>query len=128
MKLKATSHSNFEPHPEADCTAVCVDITPTKRVETAYGSREVFRIVFETDVLQGDGKPHLVWSRGFTPTLHEKSALRAFLKQWLGRDLNNGEQAEFDLDMLIGKTAKFLVSGPMHAEHQQLTMIPVHFA
>ncbi|MBU6303736.1 MAG: hypothetical protein KGS60_19485 [Verrucomicrobia bacterium] len=109
MKLKATSNSNFEPHPEADCTAVCVDITPTKRVETAYGAREVFRIVFETDVLQGDGKPHLVWSRGFTPTLHEKSALRAFLKQWFGRDLNSRELSELDTESLIGLTAKLLI-------------------
>ena len=109
MKLKATSNSNFEPHPEADCIGVCVDITPLKKVETAFGPREVFRIVFETDVLQGDGKPHLVWSRGFTPTLHEKSALRDFLKKWFGRDLNAKELAELDTDSLIGKTAKLSI-------------------
>jgi len=60
-------------------------------------------------VLRADGTPHLVWSRGFTPTLHEKAALRAFLKKWFGRDLNSGEQAEFDLDTLIGKTAKLSI-------------------
>ncbi len=71
MKLKSNPSSNFEPHPEADCIGVCVDVTPLKTIDSAYGKREVFKLVFETTVLRDDGRPHLVWSRSFTPSLHE---------------------------------------------------------
>jgi hypothetical protein len=114
MKLKSTPSSTFEPHPEADCIGVCVDVTPLKKIESAYGPREVFRLVFETDVIRDDGRPHLVWSRSFTPTLHEKAAFRAFLKQWFGRDLNAKELAELDTESLIGRTAKLSI---VHADH-----------
>lgn len=109
MKLKSNPDSSFEPHPESDCIGVCVDVTPLKRIESAYGPREVFKLVFETDQLREDGRPYLVWSRSFTPSLHEKAAFRAFLKQWLGRDLNAKELAEFDTESLIGRTAKLSI-------------------
>ncbi len=109
MKLKSNSSSNFEPHPEADCIGVLVDVTPLKRVESSFGPREVFKLVFETNVLRDDGRPHLVWSRSFTPSLHEKAAFRAFLKQWFGRDLTAKELAEFDTESLIGRTAKLSI-------------------
>jgi hypothetical protein len=118
MKLKSTPTSNFEPHPEADCTGVCVDVTPLKKTESAFGPREVFRIVFETDQLRDDGRPHLVWSRSFTPTLHEKSALRTFLKQWFGRDLNAAELSELDTEDLVGRKAKLSI---VHNEHNGVT-------
>ncbi|MFZ9938330.1 MAG: hypothetical protein ACO3JG_14930, partial [Luteolibacter sp.] len=47
--------------------------------------------------------------RGFTPSLHEKAALRAFLKQWFGRDLTKAEQDEFDTESLIGRPARVSV-------------------
>ncbi len=114
MKLKANPSTNFEPHPEADCIGVCVDVTPLKRVESAYGPRDVFKCVFETDQLREDGSHFLVWSRSFTPSLHEKAAFRAFIKQWFGRDLNAKELAEFDTESLIGRTAKLSI---VHNEH-----------
>ena len=109
MKLKSNPSSNFEPHPESDCIGVCVDVTPLKRVESSFGPREVFKLVFETTMLRDDGRPHLVWSRSFTPSLHEKAAFRAFLKQWFGRDLTVKELAEFDTESLIGRTAKLSI-------------------
>jgi hypothetical protein len=118
MKLTVKSNSDFEPHPEADCVGVLVDITPLKRVESAYGPREVFKCVFETDQLRDDGLPYLVWSRGFTASLHEKSAFRAFLNQWFGRDLNVKEQAVFDTEDLIGRSAKLSI---VHNEHNGST-------
>ena len=102
MKI-GTKTKSFDPHPEYEGPAVCVDCTPPKIVQSEYGPREQFRLVFETQSLREDGKPHLVWSRGFTPSLHEKAALRTFLKQWLGRDLSAAEQAEFDTELLVGK-------------------------
>ena len=109
MKLAAKSESTFEPHPEADCEGVLVDVTPLKRVESNYGPREVFKLVFETTEKREDGRPYLVWSRSFTPSLHEKSAFRAFLKQWFGRDLTAQELAELETDDLIGRTAKLSI-------------------
>jgi hypothetical protein len=110
MKLSATgSATPFEAHPEYDGQAVCVDCTPLKKTNSTYGERETFRIVFETRELRQDGKPYLLFSRGFTPSLHEKAALRAFLKQWFGRDLTTAEQNEFDTESLVGRPARVSV-------------------
>jgi hypothetical protein len=109
MKLTAQSNKPFDTHPEYNGNAVCVDVTPPKTVQTDYGPKEQFRFVFETTQLRDDGKPYLVWSRGFNTTLGEKSALRAFLKQWFGRDLTTAEQQEFDTDTLIGRTAQIVI-------------------
>lgn len=110
MKLTAKqTSSNFEPHPESDCTAVCVDITPLKSQETSFGKRDVFKLVFESDMLRDDARPFLVWSRNFTASLHEKSALRAFLRQWFGRDLTAAELDEYDTESLLGRTARLSI-------------------
>lgn len=109
MRLTAKNDQAFEAHPESDCDAVCVDVTPLKKTPSAYGERETFKLVFETSELRQDGRPYLVWSRSFTPSLHEKSALRAFLKQWFGRDLTAAEMSGFDTDTLIGRTARLSV-------------------
>ena len=109
MKLTAQSNKPFDTHPEYNGNAVCVDVTPPKTVQTDYGPKEQFRVVFETTQLRDDGKPYLVWSRGFNTTLGEKSALRAFLKQWFGRDLTAAEQQEFDTDTLIARTAQIVI-------------------
>jgi hypothetical protein len=109
MKLTAQSNKPFDTHPEYNGNAVCVDVTPPKTVQTDYGPKEQFRFVFETTQLRDDGKPYLVWSRGFNTTLGEKSALRAFLKQWFGRDLTAAEQQEFDTDTLIARNAQIVI-------------------
>jgi hypothetical protein len=110
MKLSASgTNTPFESHPEFDGQAVCVDVTPLKKTQSTYGERETFRIVFETTELRQNGSPYLLFSRSFTPSLHEKAALRAFLKQWMGRDLTTAEQNEFDTDSLIGRPARVSV-------------------
>jgi len=108
MKLSAKNKS-FEPCPEYNGPAVCVDVTIPKRVESQYGPKEVFRVVFETKLLREDGTPYCVWSRGFTPSLHEKSAFSQFLRKWNGRALTAAEEEEFDTESLIGKTAEITV-------------------
>lgn len=114
MKI-AGNTKKFDPCPEFTGRAVCVDITDTKKVQTQYGEQEKFKIVFEIDLEQRakvDGKdvvrPWCVWSPGFTPSLHDKSGLRKFLRGWLGRDLTEQEITLFDTDSLLGKPA-FLV-------------------
>lgn len=110
MKLSA-NHSNqpFQIHPEYDGQAVCVDVTPLKKTQSSYGERDTFNVVFETAELRDDGKPFLLFSRRFTPSLHEKAAFRAFLRQWFGRDLTVTEQDEFDTESLIGRPARVSV-------------------
>ena len=109
MKLTSKSNKPFESHPEYTGQAVCVDVTPLKTVQTDYGPKEKFRLVFETTELRGDGRPFHVWSQAFTPSLGEKAALRAFLKQWFKRDLTAAEQEEFDTEALIGRPAHLVV-------------------
>lgn len=108
MKLTKNSKS-FEPCPEYSGQAVAVDVTPLKKVETAYGPKETFKVVFETPLLREDGTPYCVWSRGFTPSLHEKAAFAQFLRKWFGRALTQAEESEFDTEVLIGKTAEITV-------------------
>lgn len=108
MKLTKKSNS-FEPCPEFTGQAVCVDVTPPKRVETAFGPKEQFKIVFEVPLLREDGTPFTVWSRPFTPSLHEKAAFAQFLRKWYGRPLTAAEEEEFDTENLLGRTAELTV-------------------
>jgi hypothetical protein len=108
MKITKKSQS-FDPCPEYSGQAVVVDVTPLKKTETAYGPKEVFRVVFETKALRQDGSPFCVWSRGFTPSLNEKAAFSQFLRKWFGRALTEAEASEFDTENLIGKTADITV-------------------
>lgn len=117
MKL-TENKTNFEPCPEYTGKAVCVDVTPLKKVQSDYGEREIFRIVFEIEERRawkddkGDThvQPWTVWSTGFTPSIHEKSNLRKFLRSWFGRDLTEAEREGFDTETLIGKPAFIVVS------------------
>lgn len=104
MKISKKSQT-FENHPEFTGPAVCVDCTPPKRVETSFGPRDQFKLVFETGCLRQDGSPFLVWSSGFTPSLHEKASLSKFLRQWFGRPLTKAEEDEFDTENLVGRPA-----------------------
>jgi hypothetical protein len=110
MKLTSKSNSTFTPHPEYTGPALCTDVTPLKRIKTRFGERDVFRLVFETGQLRPDGSPFLVWSSGFTPSLHEKSSFRKFLKGWLGRELTAAELDEFDTETLVGRTAQLVIT------------------
>src|SRR5215475_5593205 len=107
-KIKNNS-SKFEPCPEYTGRAVCVDCTPLKKQQSQYGEREVFKLVFETELEREDGSRFCAWSRNFTPTLNEKSNLRKFLRGWFGRDLSRVELDGFDTESLIGKTAQIVV-------------------
>lgn len=110
MKLSNKSGGNFAAHEEGDFRGVCVDVTPLVKQQSKFGDREIFRLVFETDAEpREDGSRQCVWSRGFTPSLNEKANFRKFLRQWFGRDLTAAEEAEFDTEALIGKTAEIHV-------------------
>ena len=111
MKLSEKKGGDFQPHPETDGTvkAVIVDVTPTKKIQSEFGERDVFRVVFETETTGEDGKRWCVWSRGYTPSLHEKSNFRKEVKKMIGRDLTAAELNEFDTESLIGMGVKLII-------------------
>lgn len=111
MKLSEKKGGDFVPHPVTDSKVkgVIVDVTPLKKTQSQYGEREVFRLVYETEVLKDDGTRHLIWSRPYTPSLNEKANLRKDLKKILGRDLTAAELKEFDAESLIGMGVKLLI-------------------
>lgn len=108
MRIK-TNGGNFQPCPEYTGPAVCVDVTPLKTVQTQFGPKEKFRFVFEIGEAKEDGTPWCVWSAPFTPSYHENSALRPFLRKWMGRELSADEVKEFDTESLLGRTAHITV-------------------
>ena len=114
MKLLAKSGGDFTPHPETDGTvqAVIVDVTPLKKMQSQFGEREVFRLVYETEMedAENENRRFCVWSRPYTPTLNPKSNFRKDLKKILGRDLTPTEESEgFDTDILIGRGVSLIV-------------------
>jgi hypothetical protein len=109
MKIQ-NNDKKFEVCPEFKGRAVCVDVTPLKRYETPYGPKDKFKLVFEVDVLRADGSRPAVWSKPFTPSRHERSALASFLKDWAGgQPMANEDWDGFDTEDLIGRSAEIVV-------------------
>ena len=112
MKLSEKKQSNFTPHPETDgpIKAVLVDITDLKERTTQYGLKQEFRLVFETECMDEENdRRFCIWSRGYTPSLNEKAALRKDLKKMMGRELTSAELNEFDVESLIGHGVKLII-------------------
>ena len=112
MKLSEKRNSTFTPHPETEgpIKAVLVDVTELKKRMTAYGEKEEFRLVFETEAYDDENdRRFCIWSRGYTPSLNEKAALRKDLKKMMGRELTQAELDEFDLEALIGHGVKLII-------------------
>jgi hypothetical protein len=77
---------------------------------TQYGNKEEFRLVFETECMDEENdRRFCIWSRGYTPSLNEKAALRKDLKKMMGRELTQLELDEFDLEGLIGHGVKLII-------------------
>ena len=111
MKLSEKKGGEFAPHPETEGTVkgVIVDIPPLKKQQSQFGERDVFRLVFETEVTDDDGKRFCVWSRGYTPSLNEKANFRKDVKKILGRDLTAAELEEFDTESLLHLGVQLIV-------------------
>jgi hypothetical protein len=111
MKLSEKKGGDFTPHPETEGTVkgVIVDLTPLKTVQSEYGERQVFRLVYESEVEDDEGKRFCIWSRPFTPSLDPKAKFRQELKKILGRELTQAELNEFDTDCMIGMGVKLIV-------------------
>lgn len=65
--------------------------------------RLTFELPTELRVFKEEnGEQPMVFSREFTLSMHEKSGLRAFLKNWRGKDFTEAEAASFDVTKLLG--------------------------
>lgn len=114
MKLSEKKGGDFQPHPETEGTvkAVIVDVTPLKSVPDKFNpgkEKDVFRLVFETEVKNDDGGNWCIWSRPYTPSLNKKANLRNDIKKMLGRDLTTAELDEFDMEGLINVGCKLII-------------------
>jgi len=112
MKLSEKKQSTFTPHPETEgpIKGVIVDITDLKKRVTQYGEKEEFRFVIETECMDEENdRRFCVWTRGYTPSLNEKAALRKDLKKMMGRELTSAELDEFDPECLIGHGVKLII-------------------
>ena len=112
MKLSEKKNSNFKPHPETEgpIKGVIVDRTELKKRVTQYGEKEEFRFVIETEAMDEENdRRFCIWTRGYTPSLNEKAALRKDLKKMMGRELTTAELEEFDIEGLIGHGVKLII-------------------
>ena len=110
--LSNTSKGNFAPHPESDgfMKAVIVDVTPPKMISTKFGDKNVFKLVYETEHVDTNGRAGLMFSVPYSLSLHEKSSFRRDLKKIRGRDLTAAEEKQFDVEgELLGFPVQIIV-------------------
>ena len=70
--------------------AVCVDAIDHGVVETPWGDKPRFELVFETDAKDELGMPKVV-SRTFNFYTYPKAALTLEMKNWLGSDISGDD-------------------------------------
>ena len=106
MKFANTGGGTFENPPAGAYPAVCTKMIDLGTQEVSWQGAIKYahkvKIVFELDEKMTDGRPFITM-RDFTVSLHEKAALRIFLKNWRGRDFTDEELRGFDPKVLIGK-------------------------
>jgi len=110
--LSNVSKGQFAPHPETDgfIKAVIVDVTPPKMMTTKFGDKNVFKLVYETDHVDTNGRAGLMFSVPYSLSLHEKSSFRRDLKAIRGRDLTAAEEKQFDVEaVLLGFPVQIIV-------------------
>lgn len=103
MIIKREKNSKWEPCPEYMGIAKIIDMTPLKEVETKFGTREVFRFLLEIDQQREDGGYWVVSTRPFTPSLHERAALRQFVDRVAGPLTEAQLDEGFDIESLVGQ-------------------------
>lgn len=114
MSIIATNNGvggNFEPIPTGNYPARCYSMIHIGTIEeTILGQTKILnkvRITWELPTelkvfKEENGEQPMVISKEFTLSLHEKSTLRNFLKNWRGKDFTEEEAKAFDVTKLIG--------------------------
>ena len=114
MSIIATNNGvggNFEPIPTGNYPARCFSMIHIGTIEeTILGQTKILnkvRITWELPTelkvfKEENGEQPMVISKEFNLSLHEKSTLRNFLKNWRGKDFTEEEAKAFDVTKLIG--------------------------
>lgn len=106
-----TGGSNYEPIAQGNYVARCYSMihigTVDETVQGVLKHLNKVRISWELPTelkvfKEENGEQPQVISKEFTLSMHEKSNLRAVLKNWRGKDFTEDEAKEFDIEKLIG--------------------------
>ena len=111
MIIKKSASKEFPICPEYDGLAKIVDMTELKTYITPNGNKEKFRFILEICEQDENGRPFTVATQPFTPSLHEKAALRKFVENVTGEVLSDAVIGDgFDPEEeLIGAYCKIIV-------------------
>jgi hypothetical protein len=114
MSIIATNKgggNNIEPIPTGNYPARCYSMIHIGTVEeNILGTIKILnkvRITWELPTelkvfKEENGEQPIVISKEFTLSMHEKSTLRNYLKNWRGKDFTEEEANAFDITKLIG--------------------------
>lgn len=114
MSIIATNKgggNNIEPIPTGNYPAICYSMIHIGTVEeNILGTIKILnkvRITWELPTelkvfKEENGEQPIVISKEFTLSMHEKSTLRNYLKNWRGKDFTEEEANAFDITKLIG--------------------------
>ncbi len=130
FKISKNGGGDFTPHPETDglIRAVIVDVTDLKKQVSQFGERDVFKLVYESEVMdEANKRPFCIWSFPYTPSLNEKANFRKDLKKIRGRDITPDEE-EFDPETLIGHPVQIIVKHEVKGDktYAQITHVQPH--
>ena len=97
----AGESKTFEPAPAGAHAAVCVDVIDKGMLDTQFGKKHKIDVAWQIAETRADGKPFLVFKR-YTLSLNEKATLRHDLESWRGKPFTPAEEAQFDVETVIG--------------------------
>lgn len=104
LTVSAENSGTFELPPAGAVAARCCRVIDLGSQESTFEGKTSLKrkvlLSWELAELRSDGSPFTI-SRRFGLSLHENSALRAFLQAWRGRPFSDEELAGFDLRKLI---------------------------
>lgn len=97
--MRIENKNSYEIAPEYIGIAKIVGTTELKTYTNSFGEKEKFRYILEFPIKNKYGKKnHTIATKPMTPSLHEKSALFAFIKSVTGK----APDASFETESLIG--------------------------
>jgi hypothetical protein len=131
MPIYARKKENeYTTAPEGLWPAVCCDVVDLGIVQSQFGPQEKIEIRWQLEeVDQKTGRRFLIVQR-YTPSLHEKSRLRPMLEAWRGRKFSKEEEAQFDIEKLLGANCQLQIihnvkdEGRVYANVQ--AVVPMH--
>src|ERR1041384_2691793 len=89
---------------------VLVDVIDLGIKTTQYGPKRQVQLIFETDQIQEPTGAKIWVKRILNNSLHEMAKLRAFMRDWRGKDVTQAELKNgMQWDKILGKGARLEV-------------------